>query len=287
MFATFRASSWKEVKNFFANRALWAFRGQSNFTWSLETTLYREAVTKYDMSEAKWIHLQDRESWILYQFSRFAHQLRSDLPPKENLLDWLALIQHYGGPTRLLDFTYSVHIASFFATESASTDATVWAISLPMLEFATHKHLDFHPEGRIDEMRRANNSKFEELLIQKDAPTSVMHVEPDKMHERLWTQKGLFLAPTNPNESFMVNLANTFGVDPKAIDFSKEVPWSDDLDERTTLDFCEEGYIAVVKIVIPRELHREILEDLRSVNITAATLFPGLEGFARSLKYHV
>lgn len=287
MFATFRASSWEEVKNSFASRALWAFRGQSDFTWPLETTLYREASTKYDMSETEWLCLQNRESWILYQFSRFAHQLRSDLPPEENVLDWLALIQHYGGPTRLLDFTYSIHIAAFFATESASTDAAVWAIRLSTLESAAHEHLDFHPEGRIDEMRRANNSKFEKLLIQKDAPTAVVHVEPDKMHERLWTQQGLFLAPTNPNEPFMVNLANTFGVDPKTIDFSKEVPWSDDLDERTSLDFREEGYIAAVKIVIPRELHHEILKDLRSVNITAATLFPGLEGFARSLKYHV
>src|SRR5438093_2893211 len=43
-------------------------------------------------------------------------------------LEWLALMQHYGAPTRLLDFTYSFWIALFFAFEEAENDCSVVAL---------------------------------------------------------------------------------------------------------------------------------------------------------------
>jgi hypothetical protein len=39
----------------------------------------------------------------------------------------------------------------------------------------------------------------------------------------------------------------------------------------------------IMKIVLPETCHGTALSDLRNMNITPATLFPGLDGFARSL----
>src|SRR5580704_15740200 len=49
-------------------------------------------------------------------------------------LSWLAAMQHYGAPTRLLDFTYSPYVALYFALRNrndneAESDAEVWAIN--------------------------------------------------------------------------------------------------------------------------------------------------------------
>lgn len=284
MYAVTRFSSWAELKSQFSDRPLWAYRGQSNAGWALETTLHREASrneTLYRMS------LRSREDWLLYQFRRFAHHYRSDLPPEEDVLDWFALIQHYGGPTRLLDFSYSLYVAAFFAVESAVGDAAIWAVNLPTLEMATYERLDFWPSGGIDDMRRANNDKFHELNRAPNKIQTVIHVEPDRMHERMYLQQGLFLAPTNPNEAFLKNLAGAFKVPYRPLLSKREQKWTGSLDDRTCSEYGEPGYIAVVKIILPREEHRQILEDLQSMNINAATLFPGLEGFSRSLRIHV
>lgn len=284
MYAVTRFSSWSELKSQFSYRSLWAYRGQGSADWPLETTLYREADRNGSL---KWKSLRSREDWLLYQFRRFAHHYRSDLPPEEDILDWLALIQHYGGPTRLLDFSYSLYVAAFFAIETAVGDAAIWAVSLLSLEMATYERLGFWPTGAIDEIRRANNAKFHELQEKPNGIRTIIHVEPDRMHERLYLQQGLFLAPTDPNEPFLENMAGAFKVSHHSLATKREQKWTRALDDRTGAEYGDPGYIAMVKIVIPKEHHREILEDLQSMNISAATLFPGLEGFSRSLRYYV
>jgi len=284
VFVIYQAASWQEVKEHFADRPLWAFRGQSNSRWSLETTLYREAVRRDGLVPA----LASRESWILYQFKRFSQHYRSDLPPENDVLAWLSLIQHYGGPTRLLDFSYSLYVAAFFAVESAENDAAIWAISLDVLELAAHSRLNISASGSIIDFRRANNEKFQELVNRPSDTEAVLHVEPDQLHERMWIQQSLFLAPTCPNKPFMTNLASVFGKKAGSFSRAKKVKeWPQTLEDKSWLDFGEPGCLGVIKIELPREIHREILDDLQAMNINAATLFPGLEGFARSLKYFV
>jgi hypothetical protein len=39
----------------------------------------------------------------------------------------------------------------------------------------------------------------------------------------------------------------------------------------------------VVKIILPKDIHNRAVWDLDAMNVNATSLFPGLDGFARSL----
>src|SRR5436190_21822744 len=94
-------SSWKELRDVLEDLASagWAFRGQADATWPLESSLTRYLST-FGGSPDKWVA---RERKILKTFERKAHLLLSRTPAPLETLEWLALMQHDGAPTRLLD----------------------------------------------------------------------------------------------------------------------------------------------------------------------------------------
>src|SRR5262245_27031443 len=71
---------------------------------------------------------------IIREFRRRAHHYRISLPESDHYFEWLALMQHHGAPTRLLDWTYSPYVAVHFALKHASRpkDALpeVWMIDI-------------------------------------------------------------------------------------------------------------------------------------------------------------
>src|ERR1041384_342644 len=79
--------------------ANWAFRGQQDATWPLFSALSRYLLT-FRIHPQAW---QAQEARMLRIFKRKAHQFLQHIPPPDDDLQWLALMQHHGAPTRLLD----------------------------------------------------------------------------------------------------------------------------------------------------------------------------------------
>lgn len=69
------------------------------------------------------------------------------IPQNNEYLEWLSIMQHYGAPTRLLDFSYSMYVALFMAMDNAFSDEySLWCINSNVLnssikdEFIAQKH---------------------------------------------------------------------------------------------------------------------------------------------------
>ena len=108
----------------------WLFRGMPR-NFPLQTSLERALIdADIGLEEAPQI-----ERKLLKEFKRRAHFYVDPLPAQGDVLGWLALMQHYGAPTRLLDWTYSFFVAAFFALGDAVSNpvtkrepAVVWAL---------------------------------------------------------------------------------------------------------------------------------------------------------------
>lgn len=70
-----------------------------------------------------------RETAQMLDFQHIAPARDGGCPDKEEKLEWLALMQHNGLPTRLLDWSESPLVAAFFAVERKEGDSAVWMLN--------------------------------------------------------------------------------------------------------------------------------------------------------------
>ena len=277
MFSTITINKWEDLNIIGDNLVTWVFRGHSNKSWMLKSSIERIS-TGFNVPLKL---LSNREFWILRQFQRRAHLLISAPPPFSNKLEWLALIQHYGGPTRLVDFTYSIHIAAFFAIELASSDAAIWAVNLDAVQPSNVKQLS---EETIDHLNQKNLAFVEQILELNNQSLGIVPVEPDRLNERMSIQKGIFLFPIDISKPFIENLCSAISItEDKLSDESARILTLEDIKKQA----FQSDFPNLIKIIIPRTCHTHGIHQLDGVNINAQTLFPGLEGFARSLRKHL
>ena len=252
---------------------LWIYRGHAKAAWYLRTSLERKTWvysshrdgfrTEDSCPDSPSLH----ERHLLSEFQRRAHQYLSRVPGDDEVIDWLALMQHYGAPTRLLDWTSSPYVALYFALENVALDKAVatpavWAIDLGWLRLRSLELLAGDPALPKSSDRKGLAWYVNSIVLKEDNPIVVVQADPFRMNERVAAQQGLFLCNLSGNKPQLFNSLMTMMVKP-------QVP----------------PRPVVRKLLIGRSLRIQIqfLKELHAMNINRASLFPGLDGFAGSL----
>jgi hypothetical protein len=233
--------------------ANWAFRGHGDARWALESTLARRFKIA-GIDQRAWI---TQESRILRIFKRKAHLFLDHIPDDRDSFRWLALMQHHGAPTRLLDFTWSPYVAAFFALENAIGESAIWAVSPPALSEPLSltikgKRRKVDPE-RLGPWYEGNYERY--FLGNKYS--FINYGEPHIMNQRLIAQSGTFVIPS-----------------------TLLAPVDEILNS-----YPEPKRVLVKFILATSKLRETAMLELYSMNISYYTLFPGLDGLARSLAY--
>lgn len=103
------------------------FRGQADKNWDLKTSLERYySIFVANADRPVKPTLTGAQGWIMDDFKKFAPSIISQLPDSE--WNWLALGQHHGCPTCLLDWTTNPLVALYFAVSDPlhDSDSVVW-----------------------------------------------------------------------------------------------------------------------------------------------------------------
>jgi len=237
--------SWNEKLGRFRSR--YAFRGLSDSNYKLESRLARHGGD-----------FRKLEKHLLRNFKKYAHR---SVVEKDSIWNWLSVAQHYGLPTRLLDWTYSPFVAMHFATADIDTfnvDGVIWAVNY----VKTHNILPEKLSRKLEE-EGANVFTVEMLFESIKSLTELEDLSSDPFI--------LFFEPPSIDD----RIVNQFAFFSMSSD-SRVVlnSWLED-----KMDFWR-------KIVIPAELKWEIRDKLDQANITERVLFPGLDGLTKWLKRH-
>lgn len=202
------------------------------------------------------------ESWGLRQFQSKFHLYDQENSPPDSKLAWLSAMQHYGVPTRLLDFTQSPYIALYFALEShnpsAHGDMAVYAMDCSALMKCSVDEISKHnPALRGKSLEQVDDDK--DNIFDKIIDTSSFDIlwvtEPKILNVRVDRQAGTFLIAGN------------------------RLKTTEELLMTPTYQ-----HVAAIKYEIPKEFYSSIFAMLRKVNITSKTLYGGLYGLGGSVR---
>jgi hypothetical protein len=198
--------------------------------------------------------LARQERSLLRSFRKYA--MRSQVAWADSVWNWLAVGQHYGLPTRLLDWTYSPLVACHFATDDPADYGRDGVIVC--LDYTRARcHLPAELRAILDaedadvftvEML----SEAGEKLDRMEGEPVLVFLEPPSIDDRIVNQYALFSLMSSPTA---------------------------ELDRWTAQhpELCR-------RIVIPADLKWEVRDKLDQANISERVLFPGLDGLTSWLK---
>jgi hypothetical protein len=249
-----RVGSWIELTEaiynipksaFGRHRSEFVYRGLADERWALQTSLRRLGGNYIDV-----------ERPMLRSFRKYAEP---GAIPSEALWFRLAVAQHHGLPTRLLDWTVAPKVAMHFATaeeEHYDKDGVIWCIDVG--------------KSRALLPRRLQSILQREwaYLFSIEMLDSIASLEE---FDRL-TDEGLFVLFFEPPslDARIVNQAAIMSLMPGA--------------QFVLSDFLKDHSDLYRRIIIPKELKWEVRDKLDQDNVTERLLFPGLDGLSRYLK---
>lgn len=230
--------------------ALW-FRGCGNAAYSLLPTLYRHP------SVERVEELIDLEGKLLNRFKQRSIPYHSRSFTSKS--DCLFFMQHYGVPTRLLDWTENPYVGMYFALTSALrqgdrvlSDCAVWMLDPILLNKFSLRHMQYPGHILSNDDKEVQGYFEDDVDLMNEMPVAIYGSHNS---HRIVAQRGVF---------------TIFGKSRKGLqDYS--------LGENMPVGM-------LTKMLIKAEHVEAMLASLISIGYTDSVVFPDLDGLSKEIK---
>ena len=290
----------------------WIFRGHKSAKYQLQSGLDRwvdeivSARSKRGIDTDKdsfSFTLPRAEHFAIASFKSKAQQFQEY---DSNVAALLAM-QHYGAKTRLLDFTTSIMVALFFAYEDKMTgeERAIYAVNYRTiveqggwrgryLAYTNRSDLKDRGDEEVwwELESQIENYYFQKFMLEQaekivndghsDFGKGIIPLYKACFNRRQMAQSGVELMPRT-FDGFASNLAAVLGVDEKLVDD----PPSIGMVNISRMTEVEKRFpTSLIKFVFDPKMEEDAWRMLDQANINAATIYPDLEGVAKSVRYN-
>ncbi len=227
------------------------FRGQAK-AWPLRPRLLRHLRSRGLADQATALRIEES---VTVEFRKAAHlylptnrfiQLSEGEKQKDAAMAWWTIMRHHGAPTRLLDWTMSPYVAAYFAAESLLDDDPRRAGIVWVLDFGTLRHVmdeTYAPSGGPTRITDAH-------MRAPGGPNDLLPVWHAMPTDRMLVQQGCFMVCRN--------ILGDHG----------------EIIEKVAAP-------ALTRLLIPDAVKPEFRDKLRQMNLTAHSMYGGLDGLGR------
>ena len=240
------------------------FRGHSNHNeYKLLPGILREESIGFG---TRTIYSQ-LEYNILVDFISEGCKYINDVPVTD-IPSWLEIAQHFGVPTRLLDFTQNPLVALYFACEDTrDVDGSIWIINEASYNriFFKKNNLILSSESKWIISKIITDEIINAFVIPHNSQDCIQYpwiYKPDYREERMNMQSSIFMiwgAKRGELTSFVEN-KNYMTIENKAENEG-------------------EGILCYIKI--PSKYKEKILSQLNLCGVNQKFVYPGLDGVGR------
>lgn len=219
------------------------FRGHSDINYDIIPSLFREDAIK------------EREKTYIYDFFRYQYMIKENISSID-YLSVLTLAQHYGIPTRLLDWTANPLVALFFSCKNNDTDGCVWVLQKTFYQNNINNNFSIHTTFRDyinHNFSSSANFNFKMPVI----------FYPNFIDNRMRNQNSVFMLWGNIENPFDDNFYKHNAIDITSTENSKK---------------------CIYKLEIPSSYKHQILVELDWIGINDSFIFYDMPSVSKTIK---
>lgn len=250
------------------------YRGHADESWELVPKVQRGFKGSNDEE------LFRKERYYTNDFQARASVLLSSHQPKMNeYASWLTLMQHYGIPTRLLDWSRSPLVALYFAVSSeahSEKDACIWILTPERL----------NESEKLEKPTEIEGKQYENSFIYNMAHNTIYTMIYTAFRRWHLSSEPTAITPDDRKFDHRFNtlkdkIAACFPTEADGRVYNQLAAFTVHNSLRKLAEECDVSTLA--RIIIPCNLKKKLLSELDVCGITESYIYPDLEHLAKEI----